>query len=364
VKAGSEWIKIEGCTYDKTAFEGSDIPAFATRTSFHRELYQFLKEWFLPSPTLEVQTSGSTGTPKKMKVRKEQMWQSARITCGYLGLQADDKALLCLPLGYIAGKMMVVRALYARLDLYPVEPTGHPLAHTNIPFVFAAMIPLQIYNSLSQEEEKQRLSNILHLLIGGSGIDPEMEKKLSDFPNKIYSTYGMTETLSHIALRRINGNEASLYYTPLASVQVSLSDENTLVVEAPLICDKKLMTNDIAELHTDGSFRILGRKDNRINSGGIKMQIEAIEENLRPHLNGNFAITAIPDPKLGEAIVLLVETDDPERIRTKITQWLPRYQQPRHILRIHQLPLTKTGKPDRAAIRKWVEQACPANPEQ
>ncbi|MDD4514605.1 MAG: AMP-binding protein [Massilibacteroides sp.] len=331
-------------------------------SSFTRQLYQFLKDWFSDSPTIRIHTSGSTGAPKEITARKTQMIESARMTCGFLGLKENDKALLCLPLEYIAGKMVVVRALYAGLDLYPVEPCGHPLADTDIVFDFAAMIPLQVYNSLQIPEERKKLSEIKHLIIGGGAMDEAMEKELADFPNAIYSTYGMTETLSHIALRRLNGINASPYYTPLPTVKLSLSEENTLVIDAPLVSDEPLITNDIAELRTDGSFRILGRKDNVINTGGIKVQIEEVEQLLKPHIVSLFAITSVPHPKLGEAIVLLVESDiEKESIKNAIRQLLSRHKQPLGIFQVARIPQTGNGKPDRIRIKKLAEQICPAS---
>lgn len=326
--------------------------------SIQQQVANFIADWNSDSPTLCVQTSGSTGAPKKMEIQKRQMLESAKMTCQFFHLKKNDKALLCLPLQYIAGKMMVVRTLYAGLDLHPVEPSGHPLAETAIDFDFAAMIPLQVYNSLQIPEERERLSHIKQLIIGGGAIDETLEQELSAFPNEIYSTYGMTETLSHIALRRINGPEVSLYYTPLPNVRISLSEDNTLVIDAPLVADKTLVTNDIAELRPDGTFRILGRKDNVINSGGIKVQIEEIERILHPYISGNFVISSIPHPKLGEAIVLLTEGIDCLDIKRKTEQLLPRYQQPLHICTVRTIPLTGNGKPDRKAIKKLAQQVC------
>lgn len=350
-------IGIEGIVYTPADFTGKRESGFAGSSPFHRQLYLFLEEWFSASPTLHLHTSGSTGTPKEIIVRKEQMLQSAKITCDFFDLKKNDKVLLCLPLDYIAGKMIVVRALYAGLDIYPIEPSGHPLARTGIPFDFAAMVPLQVYNSLQSKKEKQRLSQIKHLIIGGGAIDEPLEEELKAFPNAIYSTYGMTETLSHIALRRINGTGASRYYTPLPSVRLTLSGDNRLTVDAPLVTDEAFITNDIAELRPDGSFRIIGRKDNVINSGGIKVLTEEVERILRPHITGNFAITSIPHPKLGEAIVLLIEqTVDPASVRRAIEQLLPRYQQPLHIHTVTAIPQTGNGKTDRAATKQLAEK--------
>lgn len=337
------------------------------------DLQTFLDDWKSASPYLEVQTSGSTGTPKRITVRKEQMMNSARLTCDYLGLQQGDKALLCMPLRYIAGKMMVVRSLVAGLDLVVREPSGHPMADIDMPLRFAAMIPLQVYNTLQVPEERERLCQTDILIIGGGSIDSELEARIQGLPIRVYSTYGMTETLSHIALRRLNGPDASPYYTPFPSVKLSLSTEGTLVINAPLVADETLVTNDVAELLPDGRFRILGRKDNIINSGGIKIQTEIVEEALRPLISANFAITSVPDPKFGEAMVLLVTAGNdrspigkqslclPENsllseLEEKIFERLPKYQRPKHILRIEAIPLTGSGKIDRAACRKLATE--------
>ena len=317
------------------------------------DLQAFLAEWHDPSPFLEVQTSGSTGTPKRMRVRKDRMLNSARLTCDYLGLKKGDKALLCMPLRYIAGKMMVVRSLYAGLDLEVREPSGHPLADWgDTPLRFAAMIPLQVYNTLRVPEERKRLEQTDILIIGGGAIDTALEQEIRQMPNTVYSTYGMTETLSHVALRRLNGPEASPYYHPFPSVALSLSPDNTLVIDAPLVCDERLVTNDVARLLPDGSFAIIGRKDNIINSGGIKIQIEEVEERLRPYLDRPYAITAAPDPRLGEAVVLLLASNLRGEMLTEVLASLPKYLRPRHIIKVSEIPQTGSGKIDRAACRE------------
>lgn len=317
-------------------------------------LNEFLTEWNNDSDRLLVHTSGSTGKPKPLWVEKRRMLSSARITCRFLGLQPDDTALLCMPLDYIAGKMMVVRALYCGFRLITVEPSGHPLKGLDTPLTFAAMVPLQVYNSLQVPEERERLMQIRHLIIGGGAIDEALERELQDFPNAVWSTYGMTETLSHVALRRLNGPQCSNWYTPLSSVSVALSPEGCLIVNAPEVCDEPIVTNDIAELAPDGSFRILGRKDNVICSGGIKIQIEEVERVLRPHLAQPFLISKRPDPKFGEAVVLLTEGDTLEA-QDICRQELPRHWCPRHYLHVDRIPLTATGKPARAEAQSICE---------
>jgi len=315
------------------------------------ELQTFLSEWLNESPVMTIQTSGSTGTPKPFVVHKEKMIQSARITCSFLKLNKGDKALLCLPLQYISGQMMVVRALVTKLDLIVRRPSGNPLADVHPPLHFAAMTPMQVYNSLQVPEEKERLMQIRNLLIGGGAIDAELSRKLQTFPNAVYSTYGMTETLSHIALRRLSGIEATEYYTPFPSVKLSLSSEKTLIIEAFQVADDIIYTNDIAELLPDGRFRIIGRRDNIINSGGIKIQAEEIENTLRSFITGDFVITSIPHPKFGEAVMLMTLKEQNLSFDL-IKALLPVFQRPRFIVQTDKIPLTQTGKIDRAACRK------------
>ena len=316
---------------------------------------EFLEEWNNPSPYVHVKTSGSTGAPKPMLVEKQRMLNSARITCDFLGLRPGDTALLCMSLDYIAGKMMVVRSLERGLKLTTVEPSGHPLSTSNLPPStfhlphFTAMVPLQVYNTLQVPEERERLKKIKHLIIGGGAIDDSLAAELKDFPNNIWSTYGMTETLSHIALRRLNGPEASEWYTPFPSVHLSISDEGCLIIDAPEVCPEPLITNDIAELSTR-QFRILGRKDNVICSGGLKIQAEELERQLRPHMSAPFVITKRPDEKFGEVVVLVTE-GSPSDARTICERVLPKYHQPKAYLHLDQIPLTETGKIARHKIK-------------
>ncbi|MCF0209343.1 MAG: AMP-binding protein, partial [Bacteroidaceae bacterium] len=261
------------------------------------------------SPLVLLHTSGSTGKPKPMWVEKKRMEASARLTCSFLSLHEGDTALLCLPTDYIAGKMMQVRAELWKLRLTSVKPSGHPLAEVGEDgFDFAAMVPMQVYNTLQVPTERERLKRIRHLIIGGGAIDAALENELKDFPNNIWATYGMTETLSHIALRRVNGKDASLWFSPMKGVSISLNEDNCLVIDAPTVSETTIITNDIAELSPDKSrFRILGRKDNVICSGGIKIQIEEVERTLKPFISTPFLITKRHDKILGEAVTMLIE---------------------------------------------------------
>lgn len=349
-------IKIKDTVFSSDYFSNIEIPNYYNKSPNLQKLYLFLSEWFSENKYIQLQTSGSTGIPKLITVEKSKMLQSAAMTCKFFDLKANDKALLCLSTDYIAGKMMVVRAIYSGMNLYPQDSTGHPLSEISPSYDFAAMVPLQVYNSIKENDESERLSRIRNLIIGGGAIDSELEEALRDFPNSIYSTYGMTETLSHIGLRKINGEDADKYYTPLPGVNLKLSDEQTLVIDAPLIADELIVTNDIAEIRSNGTFRILGRKDNVVNTGGVKIQIEAVENQLRPYIKGSFAITSIPHPKLGEAIVLLVdENNNKDRIKEIAEKKLPRYHQPLHIITVNAIPVTGNGKTDRATARKLAQ---------
>lgn len=334
-------------------------------------LEDFLSEWNNDSDTVLVHTSGSTGKPKPMMVEKKRMLNSARITCDFLGLNPGDSALLCMSLDYIAGKMVVVRSIERHLHLISVPPSGHPLKDVDEEITFAAMVPMQVYNTLQVPEERERLSRIRHLIIGGGAIDAALEQELQSLPGDIaiWSTYGMTETLSHIALRRINGDEPSEWYQPFDSVHISQTEEGCLVIDAPQVCAETLVTNDIVEIEPyiynkveKLRFRIKGRKDNVICSGGIKIQIEEVETLLKPHLEKPFMLAKKKDGKFGEIAVLLSEDEDIKRVEATVRRLLSdesekssdhkkyKYWIPKEFRYVEHLPLTETGKPKRCCL--------------
>lgn len=334
-------------------------------------LEDFFSEWNNDSDRVLVHTSGSTGKPKPMMVEKKRMLNSARITCDFLGLKPGDSALLCMSLDYIAGKMVVVRSIERHLHLISVSPSGHPLKDVDEEITFAAMVPMQVYNTLQVPEERERLSSIRHLIIGGGAIDAALEQELQSLPGDIaiWSTYGMTETLSHIALRRINGDESSEWYQPFDSVHISQTEEGCLVIDAPQVCAETLVTNDIVEIEPyiynkveKLRFRIKGRKDNVICSGGIKIQIEEVETLLKPHLEKPFMLAKKKDGKFGEIAVLLSEDEDIKRVEATVRRLLSdesekssdhkkyKYWIPKEFRYVEHLPLTETGKPKRCCL--------------
>jgi O-succinylbenzoic acid--CoA ligase len=318
-------------------------------------LQEFLAEWHSASPFVKVRTSGSTGTPKEMLVEKARMQNSARMTCSFLKLAPADKALLCMPLDYIAGKMMAVRAVECGLELVSVAPSSHPLAGLEVVPNFAAMTPMQVACTMENPVEKELFCKIRTVIIGGGAISAGLEAELRLLPNEVWSTYGMTETLSHIALRRVSGQAASLWYTPLEGISLSLSADSTLVIDAPMLHDGVLQTNDIVELNETGDFRIIGRRDNTVNSGGVKIQLESVEEQIRQHCPSvPFVVTSRPDELLGEMLVALLPENTDEMAKKQFFAAfaaLPRYWRPKKVVLVESLPLTETGKPDRARAK-------------
>ncbi|MBM6993896.1 MAG: AMP-binding protein [Prevotella sp.] len=323
-------------------------------------LDDFLKEWNDGEECIRVHTSGSTGTPKELWVEKRRMLASARITCDFLGLKPGDTALLCMNLDYIGAKMVVVRSLERQMKLVAIPPTGHP--YYDLPpeyqrpgaITFAAMVPLQVYNSLQSPEERAWLAGIDHLIIGGGAIDRQMERRLRHFPHHVWSTYGMTETLSHIALRRLNGPQASEWYQPFESVEISQTEDGCLVIDAPQVHEGRLVTNDRVEIVEGKGFRILGRKDNVIVSGGLKIQIEEVEKSLRPFMPAPFLITKAKDEKFGERLVLLTEATDMAEVSEICVNALPKYWVPRQYVHVDHIPLTPNGKPARQEALRLV----------
>ena len=321
-------------------------------------LEEFLALWNDDSPCMEVQTSGSTGVPKRIYIEKVRMRASARMTCDFLNLHKGDTALLCMPLDFIAGKMMVVRALERGLELLSVEPSSHPLSSTNMASIgnppsinFAAMVPLQVWNTLQVPEEREALCRIRHLIIGGGAISQALEQELRTLPINVWSSYGMTETLSHIALRRITED----YYTPLPGITLSQDQDGCLIIDAPHLCPETLFTNDIARFTDDKSFQIIGRRDNTVCSGGIKIQIEEVEAWLHSIGHDDVMVTYQDDTALGQALVYLTTADiNTDILRQHLPDHTPsaKYWLPKRIIKVASLPITPTGKPDRARARR------------
>lgn len=345
-------ISVDGCTITP----GSLAEWRAGRSGFPAELADFLESWWNDSPTMPLQTSGSTGKPKTIHATKAAMAASAAATCRAFGLEPGATVLLCLPLRYIAGQMMVVRAIVGGLNLITTAPSSTPLAGLQQDIDFAPMVPMQLASTLATENGAAQLARVRTLLLGGGFVDAALEEKLQEFPCRVYTSYGMTETLSHIALRAANGPHRSAFYSPLPGVRLHTTPQGTLCIDAPYLDIDSLSTNDLVELRPDGTFRILGRVDAVINSGGVKIQAEKLEQEL--HRRTGLQVLALPQPHpvLGQCIALLWE--GPAAAETALREacaCLPRYHQP-HALYRTTIPRTSSGKPARSEALKHLTE--------
>jgi O-succinylbenzoic acid--CoA ligase len=324
---------------------------------WEKDLYLFLNEWFSDSDFVLAQTSGSTGEPKPIELPKSVMIRSAERTIEYFGLKPGTRILLSLPCSFIAGKMMVVRTMVGQMNLVTVDPVSDFDFLENERFDFGAMVPNQIIKILEQASGKEKLENIRNLLIGGSGISSALEQQISQLSSRIVLTYGMTETASHIAIRELSGSRKSEYYRCLPGIKVSLNEKNCLRIHLPELAEP-LQTNDLAELQSESIFRILGRSDSVIISGGIKYSPETIEKKLEPLINRRFVVSSLPDEKLGEKLVLVIEGEpfNTEELRNQINKHLPKFEQPKSIVFMTSFPVTDSGKVKRAEIKRQKQR--------
>ena len=300
---------------------------------FEKPVGDFILDWFDGKTYMEMQTSGSTGISKTIFVDKQAMVNSALATGDFFDLSAGNKALHCLPVKYVAGKMMLVRAMILGLDLEFVAPSSHPLRNLDGNFDFAAMVPMQAQHSISD------LKRIKKLIVGGAKINLALEKELIKLPTQVYETYGMTETISHIAAKKV-GESA---FTVLPNVTISYDDQNCLVIYAPRISEDVIATNDVVELVNENQFIFLGRIDNVINSGGIKLLPEQIEEKLAGKIAPRYFISSKEDKELGEKIILVIEGNQMD-IDKSIFDELDKYEKPKEILFVPKFKETGNGK--------------------
>jgi len=319
--------------------------------AFEKHIGQFLLDWIDNSSTISVITSGSTGIPKTIVLKKEHMINSALATGSYFKLSAKNSALLCLPATYIAGKMMLVRALVLGLDLYLFPPSSNPLDGVGRSFHFGAMVPLQVSNSLL------RLHQIKNLIIGGAPISSMLRKDLKHIANASYETYGMTETITHIAVKPLNnGVDENIPFSILPDIDIAKDERSCLVINAPKISDEVLKTNDVVDLVSSNKFKWLGRYDNVINSGGVKLHPENIENVLSQYLSIPFFVIGVDDEALGQKVVLIIEGHsniaDIQKAVNAIEEF-ENYEKPRMVLKTAQFNRTKNGKIQR---HKTLEQ--------
>ena len=349
-------MKAPAISVDGNIITPASLPAWRRgRSGIQADLADFLEDWWSPAPTMQLQTSGSTGTPKILHATRTAMLASAEATCRAFGLKAGDSALLCLPLRYVAGKMMVVRALVGGLKLITAEPSSTPLASVDTAIDFAPLVPMQMATTLASPGGMAALARVQTILLGGGFVNPSLEEQLQELPCRVFTSYGMTETLSHIALRAANGPQRSDWYTPLPGVKISLSAAQTLQISVAYLGINTLTTNDIAELAPDGRFRIIGRADAVINSGGIKIQAEEIEQSLHSRTGLQVLALPLPHPTLGQCVALLWEGPAEKEAELQAAcAHLPRYHKPLHIQNAT-LPRTENGKIARAAAASLLK---------
>jgi len=311
---------------------------------------KFISEWLDGNDFITVKTSGSTGIPKEIKLQKNHVFNSANATVTYFDLKKDTKALLCLPSEYIAGKMMLVRAMTAGWNLRMVAPEKNPLKNIDGDFDFTAMVPYQVFHSLED------LHKVKKLIIGGGVVPWKLENELQHITAKIFVTYGMTETISHIAVRPLNGIEKSNIFTALPKVNFSLNENNCLQIHAPEISEETVLTNDVVELLSPTSFRFLGRIDNVINTGGVKVHPEMIEGKLSLHINIPFFIASEEDEALGELVILIIESEKQLQLEnySEAFETLSTYEKPKKIYSVPNFIYTETGKVKRAEVLKHL----------
>lgn len=342
-------FKLNGNHYDKEGLSEVAYSLVKEGEYYEKVMGDFLMDWLDSKNYINVKTSGSTGKPKLMKVSKQAMVNSAVATGNYFKMEPGQAALHCLPTHYISGKMMLVRALILGLDLDFVEPTSQPIFDYGKSYEFCAMIPMQLENT------KKYIYNIKTLIIGGAAISKPLEDSIQGLKTKIYATYGMTETVSHIAVKAMNGKQKMDYFKVFPKVKISQDDRGCLVIEAPKLTSERLLTNDIVKIHSASEFEMIGRIDNMINSGGVKLFPEQIEAKLAHQITERFFIASEADMDLGEKLILIVESDK-DNFQFSAFGGLEKFETPKEIYTVAKFKETATGKIQRKETLKLVQK--------
>jgi len=339
-------FKLGGLSYTFDGLKSLAYDLVKEGVEHENAIGRFLQDWLDGSDHIIVSTSGSTGKPKKISLKKVHMVNSALATGQYFELKSKDTALLCLSANYIAGKMMLVRAMVLGLELDYVEPSSNPLSGISRKYDFCAMVPLQVENSID------KLYNIKKLIVGGASISQKLQVQIEEQVRKtrIFETYGMTETITHVAVKKISDVRSSIVetcFSGLPSVTFSIDNKNCLLINAPKIANEIVVTNDVVKLISETEFDWLGRYDNVINSGGVKLFPEQIEAKLETIISNRFFVTGFSDGKLGQKLVLIIEgKTDIELLSQKIASLssLKKFEIPKEIHLLPEFIETETGK--------------------
>lgn len=309
-------------------------------TAFELSTLSFVRSWLKGQEKFTLKTSGSTGTPKKIAATRKQLSHSANLTLQALSIKPDGKILLCINPEYIGGKMMLVRAFVNSMSIEAYEPSSfNKDPKLSSKYTLAAFVPVQIQTFLNSRKTFQQLTNIEHILIGGAPLSHEDSIALSKSKTNIFATYGMTETFSHIALKRVSPIPENPFHV-LPSIKISIDGRGCLVIKAPFL-KKGIVTNDLVKIEEENRFNWLGRFDNVINSGGIKIipeQTEGIILKIADQLSiqNRFYIHGEPDQRLGESVVLTMEEpklkpDLQKQFISEMKLRLPNYHAPKKI---------------------------------
>lgn len=335
-------FKLNGHGYSNEELKEVAYSLIKEGVDFEKEIGDFLLDWLSPDSELTVRTSGSTGLPLGIALKKQHMVNSAQVTGEYFGLETGDRVLLCLSTGYIAGKMMLVRAMVLGLELDFVAPTSRPLDGVNKSYKFCAMVPLQLEASLG------KLDQIHTLIVGGAPVSSQLRKLITNSTTRIFETYGMTETITHVAVRQLNQFVPKSKFEAfeiMSDITISQDDRKCLVINAPNISDDPVITNDIVELISEKEFLWKGRFDNVINSGGIKLIPEQIEQKLSSLIPSRYFVSALPDLKLGQKVILIVEGEEIGGLQDLIGKAdLQKFELPKEIYYVPAFINTLNGK--------------------
>ncbi|MGE5355722.1 MAG: AMP-binding protein [Deltaproteobacteria bacterium] len=339
-KSYTSLIKIKGHIYDLSLSRNLD----SIRSSgIDDEIINFIELWISDIDHIEQRTSGTTGEPKIIKIHKDIMVFSAKNTGKFLHLKPNDRALLCLPVDFIAGKMMIVRALVLGLDLDYQKPVGTIKLAEKIEF--CAMTPFQLLNSI----ENGTLNKIKKLIVGGAPVSEALLEKLQQFTTSVYETYGMTETASHIALKKLNGPDRTDHFMLMDGIDIKTNHESQLIITSKGLKIKNLLTNDIVRISGRDLFKWIGRKDNVINSGGIKLYPELIESKLKSEFPNDFFIFGLLNDRFGQSPAIVIEGVTDIDLEALFKRKLEKYEIPVKVFNINNFVRTVSGKINRNA---------------
>jgi o-succinylbenzoate---CoA ligase len=337
-------ITIDSHIYPATFFLQAEPVGYFLKSQFLSDVFGFLHEWFTASPMLTVQTSGSTGTPKTVQLSKKTVWESALKTCDFFSLNERSTALLCLPVRYIAGKLMLVRAIACGMNLICVEPSKAPLTELDQYVDFAALTPMQLKYCIDTPESLAKSGIVL---TGGAPVDNSLIDSIAKVKTRVYQSYGMTETATHVALRLLNQTENIPPFEALQGVHFDTDSRNCLIIYAPHVSESPLFTNDVVEFLSPTQFYWKGRHDFVINTGGIKVFPEEIERKLSNIIKFPFYITHIPDSALGQKVVLVLELKNKEKyeqLKENLNNYIEVFEKPRDIILTETIRFNENGK--------------------